>query len=50
MAFFKVTAKKQPEGNYQTEATCKGSLAHTIYKKTGDASEYTCPYCGHEVP
>ena len=51
VAFFKVPAKKTPEGNYQTEATCDGPQHHTVYKKTGDTSEYTCPHtgCGHTV-
>lgn len=53
MAFFKVPAKKTPEGDYQTEATCSNrSTPHTVYKKNGDTnSDYTCPYtgCGHEV-
>lgn len=51
MTFFKVPAKKVREGNYQTESTCTGPERHTVYKKTGDTSNYTCPYekCGHSV-
>jgi hypothetical protein len=48
---FKVTAKKVPEGNYQTESTCRGRPPHTVFKKDGDTSQYKCPYagCGQDV-
>lgn len=47
--FFKATAKKSPEGNYNIATTCpKG---HTSYKKQGGTSnEYVCPHCGYQVP
>lgn len=46
--FFKVTAKKSQEGNYNVRSSC--SKGHTSYKKAGDTgNEYVCPYCGLPV-